>query len=139
MRSKDISFDHNQVLFKNQTDKCILNMFYDIGAAICNVQKLAESMKEDSTYDMSKVNTYENKTNIPQIIEEALKKSKYWEGYDWQYDKNFNSGGIRYHIIRFGINTSDWCIVERDDVQTKMSKKHIRQLWEKRDEDKKAT
>ncbi len=114
-------------------DKELVDLFLDIGAGICNAQKYAETIKPDSTFDMSKVRDYKPRTKIPDMIKEILEESNYRQSYEWHYDKSFTFDKIKIEVIRYDINTSDWCIVKIDGEEKKITKKGLRELWESKD------
>lgn len=106
----------------------IINLFQDIGAGICNMQKLSDA--EKFTYDMSKVKEYKPKTKIPEIISQVLLKSNSKDDYNWKYDKKFVSNGTNIEIITYSIKTCDWCMVSINGKIKKISKKYLRELYE---------
>jgi len=110
----------------------VKDMFSDIGAGICYTQKLVDANK--GKYDLSKVKQYKPKTKIPEIIKEILEESEYRKMYEWEYDREFVSGGIKFKVIKYNINTGDWCLVLRDDKEVKMTKKNLREWWESRND-----
>ena len=114
-------------------DKELVDLFLDISAGICNAQKYAESIKPGSTFDMNKIKDYTPRTKIPDMIKEILEESNYRQGYEWQYDKAFMFDKSKIEVVRYNINTSDWCIVKMDGEEKKMTKKGLRELWESRD------
>ena len=110
----------------------VKDMFSDIGAGICYSQKLTDANK--GTYDLSKVKQYKPKTKIPEIIKEILEESEYRKMYEWEYDKEFVSDGVKIQVIKYDISTSDWCLVLMDSKEVKMTKKNLREWWNNRDE-----
>lgn len=132
MRVENIRFDKNGVVTcVDKVSNQVYDMFFDIGAGICNTQKFAEAMKENSKFDTSKVKQYQPKTQIPKIIEDVLNESEYWKGYEWQHQKEFMSNGVSYKVVRYDVNTSDWCLVEKNGKEIRISKKYLKELWER--------
>ena len=109
------------------------DLFSDISAGICHIQKVIEAQKENGRYDLSKVKKYKPKTNILDIIHNAIDLSNIKKDYEWQFEKEFISDNTNIKILRYDINTSDWCIILMDDREIKISKKFLRELYERRD------
>ena len=82
---------------------------------------------------MSMVRDYKPRTKIPDMIKEILEESNYRQSYEWHYDKSFTFDKIKIEVIRYDINTSDWCIVKIDGEEKKITKKGLRKLWESKD------
>ena len=124
--NKQVESIYNNFNLSKQT----INLFLDIGAGICNSQKLSDS--ENFTYDMLKVKEYKPKTKIPEIISELVRLSNYKDDYNWKGDNKFVSNGMEIELIAYSIKTSDWCIVKMDGIEKKISKKYLRELYENR-------
>jgi len=124
--------DINGIKTFNNIPYYVKDMFSDIGAGICYAQKVDSASMKNSTFDLSKVKQYKPKTEIPQIIQDALSESEYRKEYEWQYDKGFTSDGVKFEVIKYDINTSDWCLVLMDGKEVKMTKKNLREWWEER-------
>ena len=107
------------------------DMIMDVAAGICYAQKAWDAQK--GTYDLSKVKVYKPKTKIPQIIQEALEESGYRKFYEWEYDKNFVSDGYEIEVVKYDIQTDDWCIVLFNGEKKKITKRYLRELWEERE------
>lgn len=114
-------------------DKELVDLFYDIGAGLCNAQKYAESIKPDSTFDISKVKDNTPRTKIPDMIKEILEESNYRQGYEWQYDNVFISNNSKIEVVEYDLDTEDWCIIKVNGKEMKVNKKYLRKLWELRD------
>ena len=110
--------------------KQAIDLFLDVGAGICNSQKLSDS--DNFTYDMSKVKEYKPKTKIPDIISELVRQTNYKDDYNWKCDNKFVSDGVIIEVVAYSIKTSDWCIVNMDGIEKKISKKYFKELYENR-------
>jgi hypothetical protein len=106
------------------------DLIMDVAAGICYCQKLVDAIK--GKYDLSKVKEYKPKTKIPEIIQEVLNESNYRKSYEWQYDKTFIYDGSEIEVIRYDINTDDWCVVKIDGKEVKITKKNLKNWWEER-------
>lgn len=105
-------------------------MLTDIVAGIIYSQQFAETLKEKSTFDMKKVKKYKPQTLIPHIVKKALRESGYRKEYEWPHEKKFLHEERKIEIKKYDITTSDWCLVEIDGVETKISKRYLIELWE---------
>lgn len=120
--------DLNDINTFDDIPQHVKDLFEDTCAGICYSQKMASE-----GYDLSKVKEYKPKTNIPQIIEEILRKSNYRQGYEWDHEKEFTSCGCKIKVLEYGIDTDDWCIIERDGKKVKIAKRALREWWDDRD------
>lgn len=109
----------------------VLDLVTDCAAGICYCQKLSDA--QHGTYDLSKVKAYKPKTKLPQIIKEILEESGYRKSYEWQNEKEFISDGIEFRIIKYDIDTFEYCFVLMDGEEIKITKKCLREWWEGRD------
>lgn len=105
----------------------VRNMFEDIGAGICLCQKLADANK--GKYDMSKVKKYKPKTEIPNIIKNILEETDYRKSYEWQYEKKFIYEGDVIEVIKYSIDTGDYCIININGEEMKVRKKYLKELY----------
>lgn len=110
----------------------VLDLVTDCAAGICYCQKAWDA--QFGTYDLSKVKEYKPKTKLPQIIKEILEESGYRESYNWQYDKKFTSDGIVFEVMKYDIETFEYCFVKMDSKEIKITKKCLREWWEGRDD-----
>ena len=107
------------------------DLFTDVSAGICFMQKFNETLDDmrKTKYKLSKVKKYIPKTEIPKIIQNALDnldKSK----FKWKHDIEFISNNNKIKVIKYDNNTFDWCIVNIDGEEKKISKCYLRELWE---------
>jgi len=114
-------------LFKD-TPSRVVDLVMDIAAGICYSQKAWDA--QFGTYDLSKVKEYKQKTELPQIIEDALRDSDYKKAYEWKNDKEFSSDGISFNVVDYSIETFEYCLVEMDGEKVKMTKKCLREWWD---------
>lgn len=109
------------------------DLFTDISSGICYIQKLVESQEENSRYNLSKVKKYKPKTNILNIIHNIIDISSIKKDYEWHYDTEFVSDNTNIKILKYSINTSDWCIVLMDGIEKRITKIFLKELYERRD------
>lgn len=128
MDSQEIKIDS---IFDDIPEK-VKDLYMDLGWGICNAQKLWDA--EKGTYDMSKVKKYKQKTNLNQIINDALQDSNYRKSYEWEHDSQFVFFGELVELIRYDIQTGDVCMVKINGTDKTITKKYFREIWELRDE-----
>jgi len=124
---------HNEAIqkFNNISDK-LKDIYTDIGAGICFAQKAWDA--QNGSYNLKKIKQYQYKTSIPNMISDALKESNYRQSYEWQYEREFISDNMKIEVIKYDIETSDWCVVKIDEVEKKISKKWLNQLYQNKKE-----
>jgi hypothetical protein len=107
------------------------DLFADIGAGICHTVKLSDS--NNGKFDMKKVKKYNPKTKVPEVITNALNKSKYWEDYEWKGNKRFNCDYGDIEILEYNIKTGDSCLIRIYEDNTykdiRLNKKYINELY----------
>jgi hypothetical protein len=111
--------------------KNVKDLVEDIAFGICNSQKLIEA--ENGTYDMSKVKKYNHKTQLHNIINDALKESNYRDSYEWKYERKFVYDGDLVELIKYDITTRDLCYLKIDGEDKKVSKKYFKEMWKNRE------
>lgn len=108
-------------------NKITTDLLLDIGANICYAQKLWDSI--GGTYDLTKVKQYQPKTQLPYLVNEILKQSNFRDKYEWDGEMEFKCDLGNVKILEYGINTSDWCIINCNGEDRKISKKWLRELY----------
>ena len=113
--------------------KLLDDLVYDIALGITGNQTLRDNSALSSSKSFSKKNKYKPRTNLHQIINDALEKSDYRSRYEWDGDREFISDGIEFKVLKFDITTSDTCFVEMDGKEVKMTKRQLREWYNGRD------
>lgn len=108
------------------------DMIYDIGAGICNCQKIAEANQENSKFNLSKIKKYTPKTNILNVINDILNETDYRKSYEWQHNKIFDIDDLHIEVIKYDINTGEKCNVLINNETVTITKKYLKELWKGR-------
>jgi len=115
--------------------QAIDDLVYDIALGITGNQSLGYGANGDMLKDKSKkIQKLKPKTNLHNIIEDALEKSQYRRAYEWDNERIFKTkDGEQVELIKYDITTGEYCIVKIDGKEMKMTKKWFREWWESRE------
>lgn len=111
------------------------DLVYDIALGITGNQSLGYGADSDRLRDKSKkIQKLKPKTNLHNIIEDALEESQYHKAYEWDKEKVFKTkDGEQVELIKYDITTGDCCTVNIDGKEMKMTKRCFREWWENRE------
>ncbi|WJV20724.1 hypothetical protein QU593_09940 [Rossellomorea marisflavi] len=109
----------------------ITDFFHDIAIGITGVQTI-DTGKTIMLRQVKK-DKYEPKTyildHVHSIVEPALMEIH--KEYSWQHDREFNTSDGYVRIIEYP-TFGDACIIKIDDIQIKVNKKYLKELYIKK-------